>query len=421
MPLQSGSSEEIISKNIAELINSGYAEKQAAAIAYSKARDSATARTYDFNGWPEIKGNPLSKVGVFPYSGAQIDPDGSEGLDPNKIYSVYRPQDELEDEECINSFKLLPWTDEHSMLGSTNDGLTAAEDKGIHGVIGENVYFEDGYLKGNLKIFSEELAQLIENGKKELSIGYRCMYDIESGVFNGEQYDAIQREIRGNHLALVSEGRAGPDVAVLDHRFKFTLDSRGLEMADQETKKEEAKDEGEVMTLTSVAAQLKALTEAVSKLMGAEQAEMSDEDEDQPGETPAADVEPDDFVKKAEGPDNKAEDEDEDKDKDDKKKDKAAMDMADRAVQKALRDLSARDVLAKQLSHHIGTFDHSQKTLAQVAEYGVKKLGLKCLKGHETSMLAGYFANQKVATVDSVDTFDSNEYSPANEWIKGDK
>ncbi len=56
-----------------------------------------TSRIEDFNGWPEIKGNPLSKVGIFEYSGAQISPQ----LDPNKIYKVYRPEEELSNSECI--------------------------------------------------------------------------------------------------------------------------------------------------------------------------------------------------------------------------------------------------------------------------------------------------------------------------------
>src|SRR6188474_2789733 len=101
MPLQKGSSQEIISENIAELIRSGHSKEQAAAIAYSTAgKDSSSARKTDLNGWTEIKGNPLSKVGVFPYLGKQISPK----LEPDKTYWVYRPEEELSHPDCINSF-----------------------------------------------------------------------------------------------------------------------------------------------------------------------------------------------------------------------------------------------------------------------------------------------------------------------------
>jgi len=116
-------------------------------------------RKPDINGWYEVKENPLSKVGVFPYTGAMIDPNGEFGLDPDKVYNVMRPQEELEDPETIESFKLVPWIDEHVMLGEKKDGLTPAEEKGISGVIGENVFFDykDQMLKGNVKVFAEGL------------------------------------------------------------------------------------------------------------------------------------------------------------------------------------------------------------------------------------------------------------------------
>src|SRR5690606_18555416 len=207
--------------------------------------NSSSAKEYDMNGFIEIKGNPLSKVGVFPYSGGQISSD----LDPEKIYQIYRPEDELSNSDTVNSFKLLPFTDEHAMLGSEGEGMMPAEKKGVHGVIGEAVYYADGYLKGNLKIFSNKLANLLESGKKELAIGYRWWYDMTAGVYNGEKYDGIQRSIRGNHLALVEEGRSGHDVAVLDS-FKFTVDSRELKMAENVVKKMESHEiQDEDMTL----------------------------------------------------------------------------------------------------------------------------------------------------------------------------
>ena len=62
-----------------------------------------TARVEDINGWQEVKGNPLSKVGVFPYSGKTIN---LPGLEPDKFYNVLRPAEELSSEECIKSFQL---------------------------------------------------------------------------------------------------------------------------------------------------------------------------------------------------------------------------------------------------------------------------------------------------------------------------
>lgn len=56
------------------------------------------------------------------------------------------------------------------------------------------------------------------------------------------------------------------------------------------------------------------------------------------------------------------------------------------------KEISERDSLAKKLSDQIGVFDHADKTLQEVAEYGIKRLKLNCKKGHEQAVLDGYFA-----------------------------
>lgn len=417
MPLIHGKSDQSRSKNIAELIKAGYSPKQAAAIAYSeqrKAKDSESSRSTDINEFIEIKDNPISKVGVFPYLGSQISPD----LEPDKIYQVYRPEEELSDPETIDSFKLIPWTDEHAMLGSPESGLTPAEQKGVHGVIGENVHFEDGYLKGNLKVFSTKLAELIDAGKKELSIGYRCLYELASGVFKGQKYDAIQRQIRGNHLALVDEGRSGRDVAVLDH-FKFTFDAKGIVMPDIENKPEgEGKDEE--LSLESLSNLVKALAEKVEALSAKdeEEIEVEVEKEEEEGEKEYFEDEADPamFVTKAK----LNEDEDEPK-KDDGDEEKPKDKGMDSSVRSILRQISQRDILAKKLSQHIGTFDHAEKTLSEVAQYGVKKLGLSCKKGHEEAVLAGYLAGAKVSSVSHAQDSRAAASSCIDSYLSGGK
>lgn len=333
-----------------------------------------SARESDHNGFILVKDNPLSRVGVFPYSGVQI------GGDPTKIYQVLRPEEELSNIEAIESFKLQPWIDEHIMLGSQNDGLTPPEEKGIQGVIGEDVYYKDGILYGNLKIFSENLKSLIDAGKKQLSAGYRCIYEMTSGVWNGIPYDAIQRNIRGNHLALVQEGRMGKEVAVLDH-LKFTFDAKEIEIMADENKESETKKEmtlAEVTALlTEVVPQIKALTEAMAGK----------------SETVA-----DDKVEGVQGLD-----EEEEKKKEADKDKKEGMDAALKSltaqvealkkdgIKSMLSEASARDALASKLSSHIGTFDCADKTLKEVAEYGVEKLGITCPKGQESVALDGFF------------------------------
>ncbi len=263
--------------------------------------------------------------------------------------------------------------------------MTPAEKKGIEGVIGEDVYYKDGVLYGNIKIFSEGLADLIESGKKQLSVGYRCVYDLVSGVWNGIQYDAIQRGIRGNHVALVTEGRMGREVAVLDH-FKFTFDSKEIIMPEEKEyeKKEEkeSKDDAEEGGKEEIShsAVLKYLKEhfknheQIEKLMGTGEEAAKDDSSEIPDDEKTMDKE------------------------EEKEEKKDGMDAALIAnLEKTfLVNASKRDVLAERLSHDVGTFDHSEMTLKEVANYGVKKLGLNCAPGTEHVALDAYYHNRPV-------------------------
>lgn len=356
------------------------------------AMDKASVREIDTNGWAAIPRNPLSKVGVFTYSGRQV----GDAENPDKQYRVYRPAEELSDPECIASFRLIPWIDNHVMLGSEEDGLMPAERKGVQGVIGEDVFFEGDTLYGNLKVFSQSMAGLIEAGKRELSCGYRCVYDFTPGTFRGESYDCVQRTIRGNHLALVHTGRMGPDVAVLDSIDQTTNNPTDKEppMADQNGGGSGNSLDEALKTLTTPEAR-KAAMLAIRAAM--DEAGDPKEDDDAKRAKEAADAAEEEKRKaeeKAAADAAAAEEEarraaDTNMRMDDIAAHPNAMDAAE-VFKTVTGEIKRRDALAKQLSPHIGTFDHSDMTEAEVAAYGVKKLGLDAPKGQEAAMLAGF-------------------------------
>ena len=371
-----------------------------------------TARKHDLNGWYEISANPISKAGVFEYLGSSIN-----APEPDRIYRVYRPESELSRPETIESFRLLPWVIEHEMLGT---GETPAEKKGIEGVIGEDVFYDDGYLRGNIKVFSDRLAELIETGTKELSLGYKCVYDFTPGSFDGESYDVVQRKIRGNHLATVEEGRMGPEVAVLDHSV-VTFDSEDFVMSEktlsQKDKKnpselkeqntqdqmpDEAEDQGEVdeggeMTLKEMSMVIKKimpLLEDVEKLkdmMNGETGEAMEEGEEM-SEKPAAMQGDEEYYKN-----------EEEKTGMDAIKSELATVKKELAMIKSngmdskqiMESISTRDKLADKLSRHIGNFDCSNMTAADVAKYGVKKLSIPANDGQEMAAVNAYMHNRR--------------------------
>ncbi|PHM41580.1 DUF2213 domain-containing protein [Xenorhabdus szentirmaii] len=388
-------------------------------------------RTYDLNGWLEVKDNPISKVGVFDYMGAEIG-----APNPDQLYRVLHPQEELESEATLHSFRLMPFVDEHEMLG--RDG-TPAEKKGIEGVIGENVYFDYPYLKGNIKILSNAALNQIASGKIELSPGYRCRYEFTPGTFEGEHYDAIQRDIRANHLALVDEGRTGPDVAVQDH--VITIDTRELvTMATEEQDKKETTDNGftpeqleqlQAMIAAAVAGQAPATDEDPEKKdTGDSDSEQKSTDSDEEKKAEDAVEEAETAAESAETGEPEAVENAEiaieaaEQAIEEAKEhlDQATTDSLNRRVKRLrrgiqamddistlkrkvnrlekakptldtgemLRQLAGRDELVHKLTPFVGVFDHGAMTKQGVAEYGVKQLGIPCQKGQETIALAAW-------------------------------
>jgi uncharacterized protein len=373
-------------------------------------------RKEDINGFWEVSGNPISKAGVFQYSEAQV----VDGGDKNKIVNVYRPEEELSKKECIESFKLMPLINDHEFLGE-NSGGTAAEEVGVHGTIGEEVYFEDGYLKGKIKIFSETLKKLIEKGKVELSAAYRCLYEKSEGVFNGENYDYIQRNLIANHIALVDDGRCGSDVRVLD---KMAFDSNNLEYKQMEK------------TLDKTAVEhLKELLPYLNKFLEEETQEEEHREKtlDKTAVEHLKELLP--YLNKFLEEETQEEEHKKKMDNEEQSSEEIkeiveaiipAMDAA--TVKKEIyRDMQNRDNLYQKISRVTGAFNYKAMDSSDIAKYGVKKLGLDCKSGQEVTAINAYLkgfssAKSSVATNKAAVAQDSysNKNSPVAKYLRGE-
>lgn len=228
-----------------------------------------TARTIDDNGFLLVKGCPLSSFGIFDYSAAQVGLDG----DPNRIVKVYRPESAVNDPAAIESFKNLPFIDEHVLLHGydDNEGM-APEKKGVDGILTSNIYYDAPWLRGDLKVFSRKLQYAINKKKSDLSLGYGCSFTHSPGTWDGQPYEVVQENLRGNHIALVGEGRV-PGARVLDGMCFDHLSFEPVKYNEEESmilKKKKAMDSAAV---EKVKALLPQLTQALSEFMSEESTE----------------------------------------------------------------------------------------------------------------------------------------------------
>ena len=251
-------------------------------------------RTYDKNGHLIVERTVITKAGVNPYCGDEIVDYEKLGLDPTRVYYLLRDPDELK--KGLDTFKLVQLMIKHIAVDADEP-----EKESTVGSIGSDIEMDGDNVTASLRVTDGKAIRLIESGKlSELSAGYYYDADMTSGVYNGEHYDGIMRNIHGNHVALVYRGRIGRDAIIKDEMptnlwgTKMALKKGAYSRIAQKMKKSLGMDEDIELT----PAQVEALTEAVQDEIA--------EDEDDP---------------KADPKDKPAEDEDEDDDNPDTAKD----------------------------------------------------------------------------------------------------
>lgn len=157
-----------------------------------------------------VEESRISKANVCPYKGSEIPNSAALGLDPNKIYRLYRDPEELR--QGASSFEGKPLLIRHVPI---NAELPSKEL--WVGTIGKVTYEHPYLITRPLMVLTQEAIDLIESEtQRELSAGYRYEAIMGPGSVDGQQYDGRMVNIRGNHVAIVGEGRAGHDVHVAD-------------------------------------------------------------------------------------------------------------------------------------------------------------------------------------------------------------
>lgn len=146
---------------------------------------------------------PIARTGKQPYLRREL------GLDGEGVVQVIRTPEEVFNRAAIASFESMPVCDDHP-YSDVDSGNITAFGKGHVQNVRRGSPPEDDLLFADLIITHQDLIDEVLAGKREVSCGYNCDYVLAD---DGNVY---QKAIRGNHVAVVKNGRAGDRVAIRD-------------------------------------------------------------------------------------------------------------------------------------------------------------------------------------------------------------
>lgn len=173
--------------------------------------DKGSVRTTDQDGRMHVALTHISKSNVCPYRGDEIPDHEVLGLDPSRIYMLFRDPEELA--KAAPTANNIPLLDEHVPVSVTDH-----KPESIVGATGSDAVFNAPYLDQSLVVWTQKAIRGIETGsQQEISCAYWYRADMTPGTYEGIRYEGVMRDIKFNHVALVERGRAGPDVMVGDN------------------------------------------------------------------------------------------------------------------------------------------------------------------------------------------------------------
>lgn len=174
-----------------------------------------------------------ARTGIQHYTGEQL------GRDDLDVVALYRSPDEVFKVESLATYVGRPMTNDHPTAndGTPIDVTSKNWRQYARGDIGEDVLRDGEYVNIPITMMDSGMIQDYEAGKKELSMGYSHMVEFVDGVAPcGTAYQAVSRDLKMNHLALVDRGRAGHECRVGDNADSVPWGLSPLTIDDEETK-----------------------------------------------------------------------------------------------------------------------------------------------------------------------------------------
>lgn len=165
---------------------------------------AGTRRTNDGYLVAEVR---CARTGCQDYAGADF------GMMDGKV-TVYRPESAVFAKESLATFAGKPVTVAHppEMVTADNWKTYAVGD------IGTDIARDGEYVRVQIKVMDAAAIKAIEDGTKEISMGYTTPVAMQDGVApDGTPYQAVQTgPIRINHLAIVPRARGGSNLRIGD-------------------------------------------------------------------------------------------------------------------------------------------------------------------------------------------------------------
>ena len=187
----------------------------------------------DQNGLLVCENASLGRCGIYKYRGSSLK------LKTDEIIEVLRDEEDVFNEESLNSLNLRPFTLDHPAEPVTIDNVKLYSKGEVY-----NVRREGDNIVGDIIVKDKAVInEIIKKKRNELSLGYTqdLYYDEESKFYK-------VKNIIYNHLALVKKGRAG-NAMILDSQEEIEFVTEVVEdSAEQEVVETQVEDEKVVET-----------------------------------------------------------------------------------------------------------------------------------------------------------------------------